>query len=175
MTGPEQQRLFVALALPQALRDALCGLRDRLHAQAGGRVVPAGNLHLTLAFLGDTPTARIGELLELLAHLPRHDFVFCIDRVGSFKTGSPKGCIVWVGGEAPPALLALKDELWAALRAGGFAFDAKRFKPHVTLLRDARPATETLAPLTWQAGPPRLYRSTPTPRGPRYEVVESPA
>ncbi|TJZ76279.1 RNA 2',3'-cyclic phosphodiesterase [Chitiniphilus eburneus] len=165
------ERLFIALAPAESLRETLCAIRDRLHNQAGGRAMPAGNLHLTLAFLGDTPTARIPELLQLLAALPRREFVWRIERAGSFKAGSPKGCIVWAGGETPAPLAALVEDVWATLRANRFPFDSKQFRPHVTLLRDARPVDETLPPLDWQAGPPLLYRSVATPRGPRYEVI----
>ena len=50
---PERVRLFVALALPDAVRLELAAWAgDVLRGDAALRLVPAEGLHVTLAFLG---------------------------------------------------------------------------------------------------------------------------
>ncbi|UXY13691.1 RNA 2',3'-cyclic phosphodiesterase [Chitiniphilus purpureus] len=174
MAGPDMQRLFIALAPPPMLLPSLVTLRDQLHAEVGGRAMPAANLHLTLAFLGETPAAQVPVLLARLATLSRHRAHWRIDRVGSFKTGSPKGCIVWAGGPASAGLTELVGTLWQALREDGMAFDAKPFVPHVTLLRAAGSVARTMPPLIWPLAVPQLYASIATAQGPRYARLGDP-
>lgn len=167
----DHERLFIALSPPNRVRQALAKLRDTLLREHGGRGMVTDNLHLTLAFLGATPSHRIAELLTLLAALPPAQFSLTLDCYGSFKAQSPKGGIVWAGCETPLALTELVDALWQRLVEAGFAFDAKRFVPHVTLLRDARAGAGSCTPIVWHAGAPVLFRSEATAKGPRYHVI----
>jgi 2'-5' RNA ligase len=66
--GDERLRLFCALLLPPAAVDVLVAWQAE-HLAATGmdlRIVPPENLHITLAFLGSTPAARVGEVGEAL-------------------------------------------------------------------------------------------------------------
>ena len=58
-------RIFFALWPDAGARDALSALARDTAAQTGGRAPSAGNLHLTLAFLGDVAAARIAALHAL--------------------------------------------------------------------------------------------------------------
>ncbi|WP_255989667.1 RNA 2',3'-cyclic phosphodiesterase [Chitinolyticbacter albus] len=167
----ETERLFIALTPPNRVRQSLARLRDTLLRERGGRGMVTDNLHLTLAFLGVTPSHRIPELLTLLASLPPAIFSLTLDCYGSFKANSPKGSIVWAGCQTPPELAALVDTLWQRLSDAGFAFDAKHFVPHVTLLRDASPDAGPCKAIVWPAGAPVLFRTEATAKGPRYHVI----
>ncbi|MFC7608726.1 2'-5' RNA ligase family protein [Teichococcus aestuarii] len=57
-------RLFVALPLPEALREQLSDLAGGL---PGARWVPPENYHLTLRFIGEVEGWRADELDEALA------------------------------------------------------------------------------------------------------------
>ena len=59
-------RLFVALDLPDDLRQELAARGQALEAAVGGRAVPAANLHVTLDFLGRIDPARAGALIAAL-------------------------------------------------------------------------------------------------------------
>jgi 2'-5' RNA ligase len=63
--GDERLRLFCALQLPGETVEAIAGWQ-RKHLQPehahGGRVVPAENLHITLAFLGSRPLAEVPSI-----------------------------------------------------------------------------------------------------------------
>ena len=68
MGGDERLRIFCALLLPPAAVDDLVAWQAVCLAAAGKdlRIVPAGNLHVTLAFLGSMRAARVGEVGDAL-------------------------------------------------------------------------------------------------------------
>lgn len=105
-------------------------------------------LHMTLVFLGDTPISRLDALRELAATIPGEAFTLLLDRPGCWQHNH----VGWLGlASAPPALMQLVVDLRQALLASKFAFDDKRFVPHITLLRNAqcgRPPT--CSPLIWR-------------------------
>jgi 2'-5' RNA ligase len=145
----------VALPLPEAFRPGLAREARRVGAlDRGARTVPAENLHVTLAFLGDTDEQRVPALEEALrAAVAGHGAVPARPaRLGAFPSARhPR--VVWAGieEEGPPgALAALAGAVTAALEAGGFTPDrAERFHAHVTLARLAsRPSPELEKALT---------------------------
>ncbi|MBV8465112.1 MAG: 2'-5' RNA ligase family protein, partial [Burkholderiales bacterium] len=90
------------------------------------------------------------------------------DRFGHWEPG-----IVWLGGDAPPELEALAHDVREAIRAYDFSFDRKRFKPHVTLLRNARRAaqSQTVKPLGWPVDRFLLVESVTESAGARYHIL----
>ena len=64
--APATQRLFFALWPDDATRDALDRTGKWLHRHWGGRRMRADTLHLTLAFLGDTPAAARDAFLPMI-------------------------------------------------------------------------------------------------------------
>jgi 2'-5' RNA ligase len=65
--GRERLRLFVALLLPD---EAVARLVEWQEREIGGgpdlRIVPAGNLHVTVAFLGGRPAADLEGIAEVV-------------------------------------------------------------------------------------------------------------
>lgn len=132
-------RCFIALALPDDLRQALAGLQGEFAApQRDLRLsLPrADSLHLTLAFLGDVDEAIIPALHEALcpaiaAHEP---FSLVLRGCGGFPDlARPR--VIWAGVERHPRLLALHADLATALRSAGLAPDSRPYAPHLTLAR----------------------------------------
>jgi 2'-5' RNA ligase len=159
VTAAARLRLFFALWPDATVRAALAHHADVAHAACGGRRMRAQNLHFTLAFLGDVDTVRLEALLAAASTVAPRRFVIGVDRVAYWAHNQ----IVWAGAsQVPDALVALVADLRAALDSGGFRHDAKPFVPHVTLLRDARPAVlPALAPVTWPVERFVLVRSVP--------------
>lgn len=123
-------RAFVGLPLPD---DLALELERRAEAAGVGRVVPAENLHLTLAFLGDQTlqslTALDAELMMLRADAPRlrwgpPDFF-----------GGARTRVFALTVEADPALMSLQARVVRAARVAGVTLPAMRFRPHVTIIR----------------------------------------
>ena len=75
-------KLFFALWPDSGTRDVLAATAGVLRRTCGGRAPPAHNLHLTLAFLGNVPAARLPELEDLAAAVHTEPFVLELDRIG---------------------------------------------------------------------------------------------
>ncbi len=92
-------------------------------------------MHMTLLFLGNTPVERLGALAELAAAVPFEAFTLHIGKADCWRHNK----IAWVAPSAsPPALARLVESLERLAAAAGFAFDARPFVPHLTLVRKAR-------------------------------------
>lgn len=128
-------RLFVALWPGAAVRAQLAARRDGWQWPKGATPVRTERLHLTLHFLGDVASARIGALADAL-QVPFTPFTLQVGRGVLW----PHGVAVLEPLAAPPALLALQHALGLQLNACGIAPDARGFKPHVTMARRAQGA-----------------------------------
>lgn len=127
-------------------------------------------LHLTLAFLGETPAWQVDGLRALAAEVAGTGFVLELDRIGSWH----RNRILWTGpSRVPPALIALAQDLEGQLRTAGFALEERAFSPHVTLVRNARaaPAETPLAPLRWTVGSFVLVASEAGAAGAHYRRI----
>ena len=60
MDGDERLRLFLALRLPD---DVVASIAEWQERELHGRLVPPGNLHITLAFLGSRPAGELPTIL----------------------------------------------------------------------------------------------------------------
>jgi len=149
-------RLFVALGLPEELRDeiaAMCG------GIPGARWVPEENLHLTLRFIGEVPGWQAQEVDEALAGIRAPRFDLTLRGVGTFQKAG-RIAALWVGVEKTEALLFLQAKVETALQRIGLEPERKRFSPHVTLARtDRAPPDKVIAFV--QAH--NLFRAAPVP------------
>ena len=151
-------RLFFALWPPQAARDELAAVAAALVARSGGRAVAASKVHLTLAFLGDTPQDRIALARDAANEARGSVFDACLDRLGSFSRAG----VAWAGmSRSPEALLELAAGLSGSLRRRGFVLDDRPFAAHVTLVRriERSVGPEPMPPVRWQASEFALVES----------------
>lgn len=127
-------RLFVAIELPEAVKDQLVKLRVVIPGAAW--VKPSG-YHLTLRFIGDGVEAAQLEALKLaLAEVRGEAFTMSLNGVGRFPPNPKRPArVLWVGVRAPPALQALYRQVESAVTGVGFAPEARDFHPHITLAR----------------------------------------
>ncbi|MCP5085249.1 MAG: RNA 2',3'-cyclic phosphodiesterase [Rhodobacteraceae bacterium] len=173
-------RIFLAIPLPSHIIAALESLQAALPA---GRLVPAENLHLTLAFLDEQPQAVAADLHEALSVLSPGGFGLSLCGLDTFGGNHPKLLITGVKQSAP--LIRLHKEIRKAARSVGIQLRRETFRPHVTLARFSRTTppheSQRLAGfLAANAGFSRpafpaecfcLYRSTLLPTGARHEVL----
>jgi 2'-5' RNA ligase len=174
-------RLFIAIPLPPVA--ALAAFALLPEALPGLRRVRPENLHVTLAFLGETPEERLPEVqaaaAEAAAAVPH--FRIALDRAGRFpERGRPR--VVWLGiGEGVASVERLGPGVAAALRARELRFDDRPLSPHLTLARvreDASlPEARTVAaavealrpePIGFDVPEITVFQSVLSPRGPRY-------
>src|SRR5204862_4690573 len=97
--GGDIARLFVALALPPAVKDELGRAIGALEGSVtGARWVPAQNLHLTMAFLGRVEEERIGTLSSAIASAVQDhvDFTVRLGALGAFPSVR-RARVIWAG------------------------------------------------------------------------------
>jgi len=124
-------RLFCAVSLPAELRATLVGMAIGL---PGARWVEAEDLHLTLRFLGEVQNPDAEDLDTALCALRAPAVEVQLGGIGTFAKGR-RVHTLWVGAERTPALVHLQDKVESAVVRAGFAREARKFTPHVTLAR----------------------------------------
>lgn len=123
-------RLFVAVKLNNEARRYIADVQREFRRQnVRGNYIPPENLHITLAFIGEYPDPdRVAELLETVPFGP---FAVVMEKTGCF------GELRWAGFRDSRELDALAGRVRRALADGDVPYDKKRFRPHVTFLRNA--------------------------------------
>lgn len=121
-------RLFIAIRLSEEMKKALVACMHDLKKQGvDGNYVPAQNLHMTLAFIGeyDDPS----KVKEAIRRVPLPEFRLTLSEKGNF------GNILWAGVKGNQKLKTYVKDLRAALSEEGIPFDNEKFVPHITLIR----------------------------------------
>ena len=123
-------RLFVAILLSDEMKSSMISSMHELKkAGIRGSYVPAQNLHLTLAFIGEVQDAA--TVKEALSGVKFKPFRLSPTELGSF------GDLVWAGLKGNQGLNGLVRDIRAALDAAGIDYDHKKFVPHITMIRKA--------------------------------------
>lgn len=169
-------RLFFALGFSPATRQAIAQVQQRLRQAASTARCPAeGNLHLTLAFLGEVPPVRLEDATAALEALSPRRLALRLSQIGQFPQ---EGGLWWLGAEPCPELFALREELIFQLEQRGLWYQPGEFRPHVTLARKVSfpgeaPGVEALLPqpLAAPCGRVSLVRSQLTAAGALYNEV----
>jgi len=136
-------RAFIAIELPKVTHDALYDVQARLSHQAptsSVRWVKPDNIHLTLKFLGQVPTAQIDTITLALRRAVSglRVFPFEVMNAGCFPD-EVRPRVIWVGVDEPSgALHALQRAVEAATVPLGYPSESRLFQPHLTLGRTAR-------------------------------------
>ncbi len=171
-------RLFFALDLPRALKEALAASQVRYQAlPLRATWTDPWKLHLTLAFLGEQPEDGLPPLRRVGEEVAgRHRQIpLRTSLLGGFPR-SRGAHVLWLGLEANPALESFVADLREALLRWGLPQDPKPFAAHLTLARFLMPVDITaLGPapeaFVWEAQELVLYRSHLEPKGARYEKL----
>ena len=138
-------RAFIAIELTAEIQKRLDEISAAFKQQLNGvpvRWVSAGNIHLTLKFLGDVSVANLKLLTDILktetaAHRP---FEVSVGGAGAFPNNR-RPRVIWVGVEAPPDLAVVQSSVETAMARLGYPREDRPFSPHLTLGRVSRNAT----------------------------------
>ncbi len=175
-------RLFVALDLPEATREAIAAWGREELSDPALRQVPRESLHITLAFLGYAPERDIERLEEIVAGLGAPAPAL---RLGDpLAKPSPLHPRLFALPADSPDTVALQSRLEEKLVAGRLHKPEKRpFWPHVAVARVKSESRGPKRPRRVERQPGRLpeellspvlgvrltlYRSELQPRGAHY-------
>jgi 2'-5' RNA ligase len=181
-------RTFIAVELPDEVRDACVGLQETLsHAAPDVKWVVEENLHITLLFLGEVDDRDLLGVCRAVQAVCARLEPFSLTVAGAGCFGDPKRPrTIWVGtSEGTAELVALHAALEEAMvESSRYRREARQFTPHVTLGRaKGDDAAEDLPQALsrqrdWQGGEcevtqVRVLSSQLTREGPVYAVVST--
>jgi 2'-5' RNA ligase len=135
-------RLFVALELPDSVRQSLHGLAAPLESLGvpRRRFVRTDNLHLTLKFIGELPEPDVAGVCDALGRVSRLgafglrcEGIECLPDRGPVRIVS-----VGLAGDVG-RLCDVQGEIESACETVGIRREARRFRPHVTIARLRQP------------------------------------
>jgi len=132
-------RAFIAIELPEALKQRLEELVNRLRNQGppGVKWVKPDGIHLTIKFLGNVPPDSLAGISGAVAESAKGIAPICLraENLGVFP--NPRRTqVIWVGvGGEVDRLISLQKRLETNLARLGFTPEARPFSPHLTLAR----------------------------------------
>lgn len=164
------RRVFFALWPDDRQRDRLRNAISPVARLIEGTAVLRGNWHVTLAFVGNYPEAQLPALTEAARAVRAEPMRLRFDRVEYW----PRPKLAVLAAQAVPAEL---ERLVAALNVvvadAGVEPEDRRFRPHITVVRRARPF-ETIRltqPLVTEWDRFELLESVPEPGGASYRPL----
>jgi 2'-5' RNA ligase len=174
-------RLFVGLAVAEAVKETLERLTLRLRAKDDGlRWSTPDQWHVTLVFLGEVDDGARARLVRELAEVRQTSLMLRMARLGVFERSGILHAEVEVSSE----LLRMYEAVAAAVRRVGLEVEDRPYRAHITLARARnkdgrktiarlrRPAEQQKLNACWEAAEFRLYESQLSPDGSRYVVRE---
>ena len=124
-------RVFIAIRFSQAFKEPIFEAQDALRDNGvrGNFTLPE-NLHLTLAFIGETD--RVDDIKAAVKEVVFEPFEIKTGRLGCFNGRSK---VIWLGIDGEKKLKAITAELRKNLDIRGIDYAEGRFQPHITLVR----------------------------------------
>lgn len=151
-------RLFIALPLPDEAVSAIVSLQEEMRkAGITGSYTARSNLHLTLAFIGESDQAK--KTAEILKEIPFDPSELTIREAGHF------GSLYYLAlreSDGEERLADYVSLLREKLMENGIHVDGKKFVPHITILRKGKlPADSEISvhPIKFLSPRPVLFSS----------------
>ena len=133
-------RLFIAIRLPETIRDLLI---DAMDDSADFRWQQDDQLHITLRFVGEVDRPVATDLEHALTRVRGEAFSLRVSGVGRFEKRA--GGALWAGVEPRDHLAALAAKIERACQSTGLEPERRSFHPHITLARWRGRRTRELA------------------------------
>ena len=177
-------RLFVSVALPEALADPIADIQAEFSEASGLDFTDPSQAHVTMKFLGETSPSRVDEIAAALEaavdEAAQDPFEVTYEGLGVFPSLEYIS-VLWLGvSEGRERFERLQAPIERRLVDLGFDEEDHEFTPHVTLARMKHAGGKELVQSLVQELDPtvgaatvdavRLTESTLTPEGPVYET-----
>jgi 2'-5' RNA ligase len=137
-------RLFVALQIPEAVRENLAAAQRQVQKkiqkdlQAAGtelRWVRAENFHVTLKFIGQASSEELAAIVEELHGVRPEGAVKAAIRGLGYASHAKRGGVLWATLETSNFMKLLAGQIDRRLERLGIAAEERTFLPHLTLAR----------------------------------------
>ncbi|KRE83026.1 hypothetical protein ASG89_12885 [Paenibacillus sp. Soil766] len=181
-------RLFVAVPIPPEIKHVFASWIDQIKPHLSFRKwVHPEDLHITLQFLGDTPSGSVSHINQVLNDILTisNPLSLRVDSLGIFGR-STQPSVLWVGvGGDVEGLHNLQRRVADALTPLGFSPEERNYHPHLTIARNyigktpfdrnmlstiTKPNSSLQDLLSWKSNEIMLYRSHLNKR-PMYEAI----
>jgi 2'-5' RNA ligase len=170
----ERIRLFIGLRIPEDVLERLAAWQNEAFRGADARIVPPGNVHVTLAFLGHRPAGEVESIVRALreAAAGAESPTLSVRRyretrsVGMLVLDDPDERAVRLAGDLHERLEAL----------GVYERERRPWLPHLTVLRFRRaPRLRPVLPELGKISPSEaaVYHSVLRRDGAQYEALAS--
>jgi RNA 2',3'-cyclic 3'-phosphodiesterase len=149
-SGNSIVRVFFALWPTAGECSSLAAWQQPLRHLCGGRAMRGETLHNTLVFIGDVDQSRLEALRLAALEVSAESFELRFDEA---RYWGHNHIVYAAPGAAPRQLEQLVSALEQRLAVHRFKFEQREYKPHVTLLRNARWTDARLPgmhPVRWQ-------------------------
>ncbi len=165
-------RAFIAIDLPETLRDAL-ERSQRIFRESApeARWTRPQGIHLTLKFLGGIPDPQVEKVKQRLAALGRFEPFRIEVRGFGFFPEARRPRVFWAGVEAQLGLAELAVRVEAAMETLGFPREDRPFHPHLTDLEKALGEFGETFLGAFEPAEFFLFESRLSPRGAEYRKV----
>jgi RNA 2',3'-cyclic 3'-phosphodiesterase len=133
----DQVRSFISIDLEdQRILSRITSITSSLQSIGGDlKPVERENIHLTLKFLGDVSTTRLGEVKSSLSRLSFPSFTAEIKGAGAFPNLNHMN-VIWVGvSEGWSQVEQIYEQVEKLLSSLGFKRENRPFSPHITIAR----------------------------------------
>ncbi|MCI0747057.1 MAG: RNA 2',3'-cyclic phosphodiesterase [Verrucomicrobia subdivision 3 bacterium] len=140
MANHQHVRAFVAIHIPQEIRDLLQGLQTELQSAMPPEAVrwtPVEQIHLTLEFLGNVPGSEIDALTAGLRGVAvvNRNVALGVEAVGAFPSTRRPG-VIWAGINGQiDNLIKLQADVRRAVARWRTDPETRAYHPHATLGR----------------------------------------
>ena len=139
--GPTPSRVFLAIPLPQQLKDSVSVIQRQLQTEIpAARWVRPKNLHLTLHFFGEIEQETLEKIRVSVLSVKgcKRPFQVEVKGLGAFPN-QHRPRIIWLGLEPIGQLKQLHQECSQALHQAGVATETRPYSPHLTIGRLQQP------------------------------------
>lgn len=130
-------RLFIAIPLPDEIKNEAGRLHQVLD-KGIFRLTKPEQMHITLAFLGETDASQIANIRNKLSLIKFREFELQTSGSGFFPSGN-KIRVIWIGLKVNDEFMRLQQQIREI-----FGFKEK-LMPHITIARAKRPLIGPLA------------------------------
>ena len=130
-------RLFVALIIPDEVKNQIIEIRKRIFPDEGKlRWEDNSKIHLTLKFIGEVKEDLLESIINELNFLEHFNKINCsTEGFGFFFKAKDEPRILWLALDVDSSINRIVEELNQRLFKFSIPIEHRKFKAHLTLLR----------------------------------------